>query len=266
MLKPTASINRLALALGLAMAAGSGHASTLTANDVFLNAWESATGSSYNADLGISVPTFLADAQAGDSLTLSLGASFQSWVNAALAANGYVEFNIAGVNVTSSYKDTNDSLLVSGPGIGGFFAPGINFGQFSQDQTKISNRVEEINVTGTGLVPSDSSSQNESSFNAISAPWGAGAGMSTSVSASTQLGQGGVNDLYIEYLASPGGTIHNSTPVSEGVLAGNFSISSDNSGVVWTSNAATAVPIPAGAEWMFLGSLLGLMKMKSRKS
>ena len=120
-------------------------------------------------------------------------------------------------------------------------------------------------MTGTGVVPSDTTSQGESAFyNANYVPWNNYEDLSPSINASSTLGKGGLNDLVLEYINTTGAsTLKTSTPMNLTLLPGSFSISSDHSSLVWTSTVST-VPVP-GSLGLFISGLLGLWKLQQRK-
>ncbi|WP_347989537.1 hypothetical protein [Methylomonas sp. AM2-LC] len=254
---------KLTLGIVLASSVQAAQAGSLVANDVFLNAFDINTGYSYNADLGVVVGDFVGAANSlsgGQTLNYTLDPTYNTWVSGALAAGDTIEYNIAGVNAATGYKDPNQGLLVTNvPPYGEFtYAPADI--TFTQDVAYFGKRVSAINLTGTGLL-TDSTSLQEAGFNANFVSWGIGEGLGTNDLSSTY-GNGGLNQLVAQYLSSPGATVTKNGPVNMSLLPGYFSLS--NTGVIWTSTAAaTAVPLPA-ASWLFIGGLLSLLVGKKR--
>ena len=263
MLKNPDGFKKLSLGVMLACSMSAATATTLLpANDLFLNAYESYQGTSYNIDLGVSQTTFLSEA--GGSFTLPTSDSaFFSWLNNALSNGGTITYNIASENQINPKNTTQDGLLSSYEPDN--FAPlsaAQNLFQMTQLEGTFINRVDSINQdVGLGLVPSSTFDQDLSGFNAIT--WGPGSG-SVSVNTSTTLGNGGMNELVMQYehttgIASP----KNSTPMTLEQLSGYFSINAATNAVTWTVPAA--VPVP-GAAWLFSGGLLALLNLQKRKA
>lgn len=258
------------LAFGIMLACGvSGAANATTspinnivANDLFLNVWDPTTTTSYAVDLGVSLPAFFAEA--GSSLTFNLDSTFSNWV--ATVPNDTLTFNIAAANVVPPQNTTADAYLLSFEAANSPFAsdPTMNLHLMNINQGNIESRIGELN--GSPELIYDPTGTNQAYFNYFGGvEWGIGEAIASQIMSST-VGNGGLNQLYVEYLNTPGTNSQaNSVKTPYEQLNGYFSINTSNSTLNWTSTAVSAVPVP-GAVWLFLGGLMTVLGLQKRKS
>ena len=223
--------------------------------DVFLNVWDQGASTSYSVDLGIPILTFETVAS-GQSFTWDLDSAFQTFA----ATGDVLTYNIAGVNENGGVHNntTNDALLVSYPTglLSQSFSATIAYPKFNSDQSVVVGFINLLNSTGQETQSSSSAGY----FNSTS--WGIGESIGSQLSATT----GGANQLSVLFLNTPNlATIKTTTNMTEFSPTGYFSLNLANDTLVWTSTAASAVPLP-GAVWLFLGGMLTLLGGQKRKA
>jgi hypothetical protein len=253
--------NYTKLALGIALASGvtGANAATMAVNDVFLSVWDATRQTSFTADLGVDLTTFVG--LAGATKAYNLGAAFTTW--AALGAGDTFTYNVAGVNQVPAAGSTVDGAMLSGelanlPYQNGAVA---NYGNLGNVQKVINLQVTNINTDGLGAVDSTKQSYFNNPF------WGLSEGISPTANYSTTVGgTGSVNQLFLQYFATNGAAIPTNAKLTNlQNLSGSFSLNLANSTLNWTTTAVTAVPVPA-AVWLFLGGLMSVLGFQKRKS
>jgi hypothetical protein len=255
------SFKKLALGIALALGVTSANAAVvqMPIHDVFLSVWDATKQTSFAADLGVDLTTFVG--LAGATKAYNLGAAFTSW--AALGAGDILTYNVAGANQVPPAGSTVDGVMLSGelaylPWQIGLNIP--NDGNLNTMQKIVNLQVTNINTDGLGAVDSTKQSYFNNPF------WGLSEGISPTANYSTTVGGGGLNQLSLQYFATNGTTTpSNSVKTIVQTLSGSFSLDLATSTLNWNSTAVTAVPVPA-AVWLFLGGLMSVLGFQKRKS
>jgi hypothetical protein len=252
------SYKKLALGIALATSVSGANAAVvqMPINDVFLSVWDATTQTSFSADLGVDLTTFVG--QVGSNLTYQLGSTFASWA----ASGNALTYNIAGTNQISPKNTTVDGVMLSSAyGNPIWITPPVYFTLLTE-QTIVKNRVNDINVDGNEIVVGNTA---QSYFNSTNFPWGVSQG-AAAVDQSTTVGGGGLNQLLVQYVTTTGSaTVANNTVMNLQTLSGYFSLNTANSTLNWTSTAVSSVPVPA-AVWLFMGGLMSVLGFQKRKS
>jgi hypothetical protein len=260
------------LALGIALASGVSGANAgninpgaMAVNDVFLSVWDATKQTSFAADLGVDLTTFVG--LAGANKAYDLGAAFTTW--AALGAGDTFTYNVAGVNQVAPQNSTVDGVMLSGESTNLPWPAGStpNYKVLGTITGIINQRVNDINVNGLGVIASVDSlgNPNQGYFNNVF--WGASQGISSTAWDSSTVGDAAsLNQLFVQYVHTTGiPVLANSSKMTLETLSGSFSLNTANSTLNWTTTAVTAVPVPA-AVWLFMGGLMSVLGFQKRKS
>jgi hypothetical protein len=253
------------LALGIALASGVTGANagivnpgSMAINDVFLSVWDATKQTSFTADLGVDLTTFVG--LAGANKAYDLGAAFTSWT--ALGAGDVLAYNVAAVNqVTPATNTTVNGVMFSGESTNlPWPTTAPNYKTMAQNQGIVNQHVNDINVDGLGAVGNTYQSYFDGPF------WGVGQGSAVGNDSSMVGGLGSINNLLLQYAHTAGETsLKNSTPMTLQTLSGSFSLDLATSSLNWTTTAVTAVPVPS-AVWLFMGGLMSVLGFQKRKS
>ena len=207
------------------------------AGELFLNIWDAKASTSYELDLGVTLPDFYAHTK--NTQVWILDQKFKDWS----ATNHTLTFNIAANNSYVGKNSTADGVLLSSlTGVTNTY--NVNMQGLIKLQNNVSARAQSINVdagSNTDYAANLSTVTTDINSSAYfdDAYWGSALGI-TGYAGSATVRNGGTNEtLNLVYIHSPGGTVKGSTKATIEYLSGYLSLDAAGSTLTWTPTLST---------------------------
>ena len=202
------------------------------AGELFLNIWDAKASTSYELDLGVTLPDFYAHTK--NTQVWILDQKFKDWS----ATNHTLTFNLAANNSYVGKNSTADGVLLSSlTGVTNTY--NVNMQGLIKLQNNVSARAQSINVdagSNTDYAANLSTVTTDINSSAYfdDAYWGSALGI-TGYAGSATVRNGGTNEtLNLVYIHSPGGAVTGSTKASVEYLEGNLVLDTTGSMLTWT--------------------------------
>ena len=207
------------------------------AGELFLNVWDATASTSYELDLGVTLPDFYAHTK--NTQVWVLDQKFKDWS----ATNHTLTFNVAANNSYVGKNSTADGVLLSSlTGVANTY--NVNMQGLIKLQNNVSARAQSINVdagsnTNYAANLSTVTTDKNSAAYFDDAFWGTALGI-TGYAGSATLRNGGIDEtLDLVYIHSPGGTVKGSTKATIEYLNGYLSLDAAGSTLTWTPTPST---------------------------